>query len=345
MTVRTVLGDVDCRSLGATYVHEHLILDNPLIAADYPHIHLPSVDEAVAELQPCAEAGVGCMVDAMPAAVGDIPDRLADISQRTGVAIVAMTGLHTPKYYIHHPWAIEADPDVLAQLFAADIEDGIDRFDYTGPVVERTEYRAGVIKVATEVAEVSDRARRVFAGAAEAARQTGVPILTHTEAGVGAFGQLEVFRDLGFPLQRVVISHTDKITDAQYHVDLLRSGVMLEFDQALRQPPGAGNWTAELTARVVEERVRRAGHVRDRRGAADPLVGPGRRARPCVDAHGVCGCPHRSRRVIGSTCDDVRDEPATVPVHGGTPGMTISTVGVSKLRTGPDSVDLREFTV
>ncbi len=25
--------------------------------------------------------------------------------------------------------------------------------------------------------------------------------------------------------------------------------------------------------------------------------------------------------------------------------MTISTVGVSKLRTGPDSVDLREFTV
>lgn len=253
MTVRTVLGDVDAGSLGATYVHEHLILDNPLIAADYPHIHLPSVDEAVAELQPCAEAGVGCMVDAMPAAGGRHPNRLADISMRTGVAIVAMTGLHTPKYYIHHPWAIEADPDVLAQLFADDIEVGIDRFDYTGPVVERTEYRAGVIKVATEVAEVSDRARRVFAGAAEAARQTGVPILTHTEAGVGAFGQLEVFRDLGFPLHRVVISHTDKIMDAQYHVDLLRSGVLLEFDQALRQPPGAGNWTAELTARVVEE--------------------------------------------------------------------------------------------
>ncbi|MGI9642330.1 MAG: phosphotriesterase family protein [Acidimicrobiia bacterium] len=252
MTVRTVLGDVPAASLGPTYVHEHLILDNPLIAADYPHIHLPSVEEAVAELEPCAAAGVGCMVDAMPAAGGRHPDRLAAISERTGVAIVAMTGLHTPKYYIHHRWAIEADPEVLAQLFVADIEIGMDRFDYTGPVVERTEYRAGIIKVATEVAEVSDRARRVFAAAAEAASQTGAPILTHTEAGVGAPEQLDVFGELGFPLQRVVISHTDKITDAQYHLDLLESGVMLEFDQALRQPQGTANWTAELTARVVE---------------------------------------------------------------------------------------------
>lgn len=252
MMVRTVLGDVAAASLGPTYVHEHLILDNPLIATDYPHIHLPSVDEAVAELEPCASAGVGCMVDAMPAAGGRHPDRLAAISEQTGVAIVAMTGLHTPKYYLHHPWALDADPDQLAELFIADIEVGIDRYDYTGPVIERTEFRAGIIKVATEVAEVSGRALRVFAGAAEAARQTGTSILTHTEAGVGAHEQVEAFRDLAFPLDRVVVSHTDKITDSQYHLDLLESGVMVEFDQALRQPAGTENWTAELTAMVVE---------------------------------------------------------------------------------------------
>jgi len=252
MTVRTVLGDVEASSLGPTYVHEHLILDNPLIATDYPHIHLPSVDEAVAELEPCAAAGAGCMVDAMPAAGGRHPDRLAEISQRTGIAVVAMTGLHTPKYYIHHPWAIEADPDVLASLFIADVEVGIDRLDYTGPVVERTAFRAGIIKVATEHAELTERARRVFCAATEAARRTGTPILTHTEAGVGAFEQVEEFRDLGFTLSRVVVSHTDKIKDVRYHLDLLESGVMLEFDQALRQLPGSENWTAALTAAVVE---------------------------------------------------------------------------------------------
>ena len=110
MIVRTVLGDVEAESLGPTYVHEHLILDNALIASDFPHIHLPSVVDAVNELLLCKVAGTGCMVDAMPAAGGRHADRLATISSRTGIAIVATTGLHTPKYYIHHPWAMDADP-------------------------------------------------------------------------------------------------------------------------------------------------------------------------------------------------------------------------------------------
>jgi phosphotriesterase-related protein len=252
MMVRTVLGDVDASSVGPTLVHEHLIIDNHLIATEYPHIHLPSVDEAVAELAPCAAEGLGCMVDAMPAAGGRHPDRLAAISKRSGVAIVAMTGLHTPKYYVHHPWAIEAAPEDLEELFVADIEVGMDRYDYTGPLVDRTDIRAGVIKVATDTESVSARAQRLIVAAVGAARRTGAPILTHTEGGLGAFQQLEEFTRLGFPLTRVVVSHTDKVQDAGFHQDLLQSGVMVEYDQALRQPPGSDNWTAYLTAQMVE---------------------------------------------------------------------------------------------
>ncbi|MDJ0792148.1 MAG: aryldialkylphosphatase [Acidimicrobiia bacterium] len=253
MIVRTVLGDVPAEALGPTYVHEHLILDNALIEAEYPHIHLPSVEDAVEELLTCKDVGVGTMVDAMPAAGGRRPDRLAEISRRSGVGIIATTGLHTPKYYIHHPWAIEADPGQLADLFTADIEDGIDRYDYTGPVIDRTDYRAGLIKVATEVEHLTARAERVFAGAVEAANRTGAPILTHTEEGLGAMHQVEALRSHSFPLDRVVISHTDKIRDSGYHRDLLGSGVNLEFDQALRQPPASENWTAELTATLVQD--------------------------------------------------------------------------------------------
>ncbi len=254
--VRTVLGDVDPSQLGITYVHEHLILDNALIASEMPHIHLPSVDDAVAEVDACAAVGVGCMVDAMPAAGGRHPDRLAEISRRTGVAIIATTGLHTPKYYRHHPWAIEADPEDLADLFTADVVDGIDRFDYTGPVVARTGHRAGLIKVATDAEGITPRARRLVEGAVEAAHRTGAPILTHTEEGVGAAEQVELFAELGFPLERVVVSHTDKILDPGYHVDLLSSGVNLELDQALRRQPGPANETAVLAAHLVD-----AGHV------------------------------------------------------------------------------------
>ncbi len=50
-----------------------------------------------------------------------------------------------------------------------------------------------------------------------------------------------------------MISHTDRIRDLDYHRDILESGVNVEYDQALRQPGGAGNWTAELTSTMLDE--------------------------------------------------------------------------------------------
>ena len=253
MKVLTVLGDVEATDLGAVFIHEHLILDNAHIEENFPHIHLPSVDDAVAELEPCVEAGAGTMVDAMPAAGGRHPARLADISRRTGMHILATTGLHTPKYYVHHPFATGASVEQLAALFIGDVEEGIDRYDYTGPVVERTDHRAGVIKVATTEVGVDDRARRVFEAATVASTTTGAPILTHTEDGAKAAEQVEEFHRLGFPLRRVVISHTDKTMDFGYHRSLLESGVYLEYDQALRQDPADPKGTAWLVARAAEE--------------------------------------------------------------------------------------------
>ena len=49
------------------------------------HIHLPSVDDAVAELEPAAAVGVQTVVDAMPCAGGRHPERLAEVSRRSGV--------------------------------------------------------------------------------------------------------------------------------------------------------------------------------------------------------------------------------------------------------------------
>ena len=253
MRVRTVTGDVDPSTLGVVYAHEHLILDNALIAGEFPHIHLPSVEEAVAEVTECADVGVGAMVDAMPAAGGRHVERLAEVSRRTGVAVLAMTGLHTPKYYRHHPWALEADPGTLADLFAEDIEEGIDRYDYTGPVVDRTDHRAGVIKVATDADGMTPRARRVFAGAVEASRRTGAPLLTHCEEGLGALAQIEELSALGHDLDRVVISHMDKVTDLSYHRDVLASGANVEYDQALRRPAGPENDTARIVAAMAGE--------------------------------------------------------------------------------------------
>lgn len=250
--VRTVLDDVAPSELGVTFVHEHLIIDSPLIADRWPEIHLPSVDDAVLEVSACRRAGVGAMVDAMPAASGRDVVRLAEISRRTGMHIVACTGLHTPKYYEDREWALKGSSETLAGLFVADIEEGVDADDYTGPVVRRTPYRAGILKVATLGEQPTDRDRQVFAAAAQAHDATGVPLLTHCEVGRGALMQVELFRSLEVPLERIVISHTDKVEDLGYHRDLLETGVNLEYDQALRRAGEKTNATAALLASMVE---------------------------------------------------------------------------------------------
>jgi phosphotriesterase-related protein len=249
--VRTVLGDIAPDDLGVTYLHEHLIIDSPLVADRLPHIHLPSVDEAVAEVVPCAAAGAGAMVDAMPCASGRDVERLAAVSERSGLHVIATTGLHTEKYYPGHRWALEASADVLAGLFTADIVDGIDRFDYTGPAIERTGHRAGILKIVTSGSTITARDRRLFEAAAITHQRTGVPILTHCEEGAGAPEQLALLTEFGVPLTRVVLSHTDKIADSGLHKELLSSGVNLEYDQALRQATNEAPTTPGLLADMI----------------------------------------------------------------------------------------------
>ena len=252
-SVRTVLGDVSPADLGITYIHEHLIIDSPLIVDRWPHILLTSVEDAVQELEPCSAAGVGTIVDAMPAGSGRGPIRLAQISRLSGVHVVACTGLHTSKYYEGHRWTSDEPPELLAELFVADVLDGIDQYDYMGPVVRRTPQRAGILKVAVIEDAPTARDVRIFEAAARAHDATEVPILTHCEGGRGAMAQIELFERLGVSLDRVVISHTDKVNDLSYHRDLLATGVYLEYDQASRQGEDCVDHTARIVAAMVAE--------------------------------------------------------------------------------------------
>lgn len=249
--VRTVLGDIDPATLGVTYAHEHVILDAPIVEDRFPHILLDDADIATEELGRCAQAGVQAMVDAMPCGVGRDPVRLAAISEGTGVHLVATTGLHTRKWYPGLSWANELPADELAELFIADIVDGIDRFDYRGPHVERTSHRAGVLKVGTLQSEPNERDRRLFAAAAIAHRATGVPILTHCEEGRGGLEQVELLQEVGVDPQAVVLSHTDKVDDPGYHLALAATGVYLEYDQALRHPIDEDSATVRMAATLI----------------------------------------------------------------------------------------------
>jgi phosphotriesterase-related protein len=122
-----------------------------------------------------------------------------------------------------------------------------------GPVIRRTPHRAGILKVAVLEDAPTDRDVRVFGAAALVHAETGVPILTHCEGGRGAMAQIDLFGRVGVPLDRIVISHTDKVNDLSYHRDLLATGVYLEYDQASRQGEGSIDHTARIVAAMVGE--------------------------------------------------------------------------------------------
>lgn len=250
--VRTVLGDIDPSQLGVTYAHEHLVIDGGRPVLLEPDFDLSDVDAMVTEVGAAVELGLGAAVDAMPCDAGRNARKLAELSRRTGIHVIAPTGLHHERYYGAEHWSNRIDVEVLAGLFDADIEDGIDANDYSGPIVERTPHRAGVIKVGGSEGGPSDRDRPVFEAAAIAHGRTGAPILTHCERGTGALEQIGLLADHGVDLGHVALSHVDKVVDRGYHREIAATGAVLEYDGSFRWGD-APNGTLQLLEWLAED--------------------------------------------------------------------------------------------
>jgi len=232
--VRTVLGDIDPDGMGVTYAHEHLVIDGGRPIEMSPDFLLADVERLAAELDDAQAAGLRTAVDAMPADCGRNPTKLANLSRRTGVNLVAATGLHHERFYGPSHWSLRASEDELADLFVADVREGIDERDYSGPIVRRTGIRAGIVKVAGSQDGPSARDLPIFRAAAAAHTWTGVPVHTHCEGGTGALEQIRALSDAGVPPERMSLSHVDKVVDRGYHREIFATGAFAVYDQAFR---------------------------------------------------------------------------------------------------------------
>lgn len=250
--VRTVLGDIDPSELGITYAHEHLVIDGGRPVQMVPEFDLGDVEAMAAEVSEAVALGLRSVVDAMPCDAGRSAEKLADLARRTSLHVVAPTGLHHDRYYGPAHWSARITMAEMADLFVLDVTDGIDAYDYVGPVVRRTTHRAGVLKIAGSEGGPSARDRRIFEAAAEAHHRTGVPILTHCEGGSGALEQIRLLADLGVDLAHVALSHVDKVVDRGYHRELLSSGAFAEYDQSFRWGD-APNGTIQLIGWMSED--------------------------------------------------------------------------------------------
>lgn len=225
--VRTVLGDIDPASLGATDAHDHAFFASPLLAGQ----ELDDLDKAIEEVRTLAAAGASAFVDWTPLGLGRDLDALRVVSKATGVHIVASTGVHREAHYApDHPLRRESE-DELEARFSADVASG-----------------SGGIKVGADYHRLSPFEQTVFEAAAAAHRRTGAPVLVHTELGTHGAEILERLAGV----EPIVLAHIDRNPDAAVHAELAAAGAYLEYDGPGRAKYWPDSTILQLIADVTE---------------------------------------------------------------------------------------------
>ncbi|MCA9885882.1 MAG: phosphotriesterase-related protein [Anaerolineae bacterium] len=219
-TIRTVTGDIDPNQLGICHPHEHLIgAPPPPYDSQDPDLVLEDEAAAIASVRELQAAGGRALVEMTPIDYNRDPLALQRISQATGLHIIAITGYLKDKFC--RPLVEKQSVEQLTRRFIHEIKHGMDG----------TDIRAGAIKAASSLNEITPAEQKVFEAAAQAQLATGALISTHTEAGTMALEQIALLTGLGVPADRILIGHMDRKLDADYHRAVADMGVYMGFDQ------------------------------------------------------------------------------------------------------------------
>jgi 5-phospho-D-xylono-1,4-lactonase len=243
--VRTINGDIAPETLGSTNAHDHLIrIGGGEVIHDPDHL-LDSVDKAVEEAQRFLDAGGSTIVDMCPADCGRDIRSLLEITRRLpDLNVVVTTGFHQSKNYedTRTHWVTRYTVDQITELIVADVIDGIDVHDYSGPLVQRSSAKAGVIKIATAYGKITPFERKCIEACAYASVETGAPVSTHTTQGTMAHEQAELLISYGVSPEKISIGHIHRNYDIYYHAKLCDMGVNVMYDGTNRikyQPDSA----------------------------------------------------------------------------------------------------------
>jgi phosphotriesterase-related protein len=231
-TIETVTGPIDAGELRTTLIHEHLIASDEAVHAQFPTAGtfggIPEraiepggeYDAAVEAAEAAVGLGVKSICDPTAMFLGRDVDFMRRVSEQTGLRVVACTGIYT---YDHLPsFFVSRDADQIAELFVADIEQGI----------QGTEIKAGFIKCAADEPGLTENVEKIHRAAARASVQTGAPIMAHSRpASDTGPKQVEIFESEGVDPAKVQIAHCGDTDDLDYIQGLLDRGVYIGMDR------------------------------------------------------------------------------------------------------------------
>lgn len=227
MRIATANGTIGVDELGATLMHEHLVIafegwETDANAA--APVRADLVARCVERVEELKETGFSSLLDPCPIDLGRDVELYGEVASRTGFNILFATGLYHEHYaapYWRFKVAAGADgANDLASMYVRELTDG----------VGGARLKPAVIKLAIGLDPKSAFEKALLRAAAIASNETGVPIITHTE---GSGGELMLWRlaELGVPSRRVIVGHSCNSADRAYHRRIVEAGAYIGFDR------------------------------------------------------------------------------------------------------------------
>ncbi len=207
--------------MGKILPHEHIFCDFTRITGNSDHL-LNDLELAKRELEDFRRSGGEVVVDITPIDLGRDPKKLMALSLSSEVNIIMSTGWYKKAFY--PAYIDELSTKDLAKILIAELTIGID-------VAGGQRAYAGLIgEIGVDRDVVSALEERVLRASALAHLETGAPISTHSSMYPVGRSQLDILLKEGVNPTRVIIGHADTYLDGDYHIELLDSGVFLQFD-------------------------------------------------------------------------------------------------------------------
>ncbi|MGZ4127889.1 MAG: phosphotriesterase family protein [Actinomycetota bacterium] len=244
-TVQTVLGPIDTAQLGPTLMHEHILFSYPGDELDPTDTwdRAECIAVAVERMQQLLEHGIRTFVDPCAIEVGRDPELMADVAERSGMQVVCATGFYKEEVGLPYYWRVRTAEEI-AELYLREIEKGI----------RGTGIKPGIIKVASGDPP-TEAERKAIAGAAIAARESGLTVVTHCEKSVGADVQQQILTENGADLVRCMIGHQDEAEKPQQLIDIVERGSYVAVDRIGLEILSPDDHRVELIKAVLD-----AGH-------------------------------------------------------------------------------------
>jgi phosphotriesterase-related protein len=226
--INTVMGTIMPGQLGMTLMHEHMVLafagwQNDSLSL---HFELNEIADVCSQaLVRVKEYGVKTVVDATPAELWRNVELNKIVSERTGLNIICCTGMYTEAWGVPAYFRFRGElMDIVTELYESFMQELTVGIGKTG-------VKAGAIKVATGKGSISFYEGRILRAAARAQKETGVPILTHTEDGTMGPEQVDILVGEGVDPKKIVVGHMCGNSNLQYHKDVIDKGPYSGFDR------------------------------------------------------------------------------------------------------------------